>query len=226
VRYLGLPGRLLLGGEATEAAVKAASGGGVVLLHLGTHSRFDEAYPHRSAVVLASGGADEDGRLRPREAARLDLRGTVVVLASCQSAEGTVLRGEGALSLARAFLEGGARAVVGSLWDIDDRDAADVFERFYRHLGRGETVARALALAQRESLAAGDPASAWAGLVVMGDGDAVVVPEPRPAMIRWLRSMGTADWLFMALAVLLAGIVGALTVRSLRRRLAGSLSRT
>ena len=50
--------------------------------------------------MLAPGAPAEDGLLQPREAAALGLDGTVVVLATCQSASGTVLQGEGALSLA------------------------------------------------------------------------------------------------------------------------------
>jgi tetratricopeptide (TPR) repeat protein len=220
LRRLGRPGRLLLGSEASEAAVKRGLGG-VCLLHLGTHAVLDERYPQRSAVWLAPGGPDEDGRLRPREAADLDLQGAVVVLASCQSAQGKVLSGEGALSLGRAFLEGGARAVVGTLWPIVDDEAADVFERFYWHLGRGETVAGALARAQRESLEAGDPAAAWAGLVVLGDGGAVVVPEPRPYALALLATMEPLEWaLGLATAALLVALGTLVFLRARSRRLA------
>jgi hypothetical protein len=133
-----------------------------------------------------------------------------------------VLSGEGALSLSRAFLEGGARAVVGSLWPIVDDEAADIFERFYWHLGRGESVARALALAQRESLEAGDPAAAWAGLVVMGDGTAVVVPEPRPYAVSLLASIEPAEWaLGLATAALLFALGILAFLRARQRRCAG-----
>jgi hypothetical protein len=207
-----------MGGEASEAAVKNGARNGVRQLHLGTHAVLDERYPQRSAVLLSPGGPDEDGWLRPREVADLDLGGAVVVLASCQSAQGKVLSGEGALSLSRAFLEGGARAVVGSLWPIVDAEAADVFERFYWHLGRGESVARALTLAQRESLEAGYPAAAWAGLVVMGDGTAVVVPEPRPYAVSVLASIEPLEW---ALGLATAGLLlalGTLAVLRVRTR--------
>lgn len=177
VRSLGEPGRLLVGAEATERAVKEGAGRGLRVLHFGTHAVLDEAYPHRSAVVLAPGGPDEDGLLRPREAAALGLDGALVVLSACQSASGTVLQGEGALSLARAFLRGGARAVIGSLWPVEDAEAADLLGRFYHHLGQGDSVARALTRAQREAFASGAPAAAWAGWTVLGDGGAVVRPQ-------------------------------------------------
>lgn len=188
VRSLGEPGRLLVGAGATERAVKEGAGRGLRVLHFGTHAVLDEAYPHRSAVVLAPGAPDEDGLLRPREAAALDLQGALVVLSACQSASGTVLQGEGALSLARAFLRGGARAVVGSLWPVEDREAAELLERFYHHLGRGAPIAQALTRAQRETLEAGAPAATWAGWAVLGDGTAVVeVRETTPRSGPWLR---------------------------------------
>lgn len=215
LRTLGEPGRLLLGTEATERAVKEGAGRGLRVLHFGTHAVLDEAYPHRSAVVLAPGAEDEDGLLRPREAADLGLGGAVVVLSACQSATGTVLQGEGALSLARAFLQGGARAVVGSLWPVEDEEAADLLGRFYRHLGRGDSVARALALAQRETLKAGAPAAAWAGWIVLGDGGAVVSPEgsSRGAALRRL-----TGWLGWVLALVLVLAATAAAIRRYRRR--------
>ena len=40
------------------------------------------------------------------------------------------------MSLARAFFQAGAHTVVASLWRLRDDEAADLFERFYRHLGK------------------------------------------------------------------------------------------
>ncbi|MFO7482745.1 CHAT domain-containing protein, partial [Oceanibaculum nanhaiense] len=74
------------------------------------------------------------------------------------------------LGLTRAFLQAGGRAVVSTLWPVDDRDTARRMDPFYRHLAGGATVAQALAAAQREAIAAGEPPFAWAGLVVTGDG--------------------------------------------------------
>jgi len=208
LRSLGDPGRLLTGADATERAVKEGAGRGLRVLHFGTHAVLDEARPRRSAVVLAAGAPDEDGLLRPREAADLGLDGAIVVLAACQSASGTVLQGEGALSLARAFLQGGARAVVGSLWPVEDEEAAELLERFYRHLGRGDTVAGALTRAQRETLRAGAPAAAWAGWTVLGDGATVVVPEGRaPGVTARRLTLWLGGGLAIALTLLLATLL-------------------
>jgi hypothetical protein len=111
------------GPAASEGFLKAANLEGVSLLHLATHGLVDVDDPERSAVVLAPGGPMEDGRLEPREIARLGLGGRTVVLAACETSAGAVYRGEGVMSLARAFFGAGATAVVGTLDRTRDDEA-------------------------------------------------------------------------------------------------------
>ncbi|HTQ81055.1 MAG TPA: hypothetical protein VMM92_13735, partial [Thermoanaerobaculia bacterium] len=82
---------------------------------------------------------------------------------------------------------------------------------FYRHLGKGASVAAALSAAQRDRFAAGAPPRAWASLTVLGDGGIVPLPggKPRSAASGPLVSAGAAG----AAALLLAFF--------LRRRLGG-----
>lgn len=118
------------------------------------------------------------------------------------------------MSLARAFFQAGAPTVVGSLWPLHDEDAAALFDGFYRHLASGLTVAGALTAAQREWIRAGAPLAAWAGVVVLGDGDLVPLPGGAPAST-------LPGGLPIALAVLLAVVfLAALpaATRLLRRR--------
>ncbi|RKH49447.1 CHAT domain-containing protein [Corallococcus sp. AB050B] len=170
--------RLLMGTEASEHALKASRWDAMRILHVAAHAVVDVESPERSALVLAPGAAGEDGLLQPREIAELRLRDALVVLSSCRGASGALLAGEGVLSLARAFFESGARAVVASLWPLRDAEAAELLERYYRHLARGQGAAAALREAQREAWEDGEPAAMWAGLGVMGD--AALVPV-RPA---------------------------------------------
>lgn len=179
VRRIG--GELLLGADASEAALEARSGRpGCAVLHLGAHAVADLESPGRSAVFLAPGGG-EDGRLEPAEIASLDLGCRLVVLATCVSAAGEVVHGEGAMSLARAFFESGAEAVVASLWRVSDLDVTPVMERFYVELAAGRSVAAALAAAQRAQLGDEGGGTAWAGLTVLGNGDLVPFPGGLPA---------------------------------------------
>jgi CHAT domain-containing protein len=133
-----------------------------------------------------------------------------VVLSACRSASGTVLRGEGMLGLARSFFQAGARSVVGNLWPMRDDEAEAFMNEFSRRLARGKTLSEALAGARRSRVEAGDPAAAWAGMIVLGDGDAVPIPA-RAGSFRDARSWGA----ILLVAVLLAGAL-ALVYRRLR----------
>ena len=179
VRALGGGSLRRFGADASEAYLKGAALRRFGVLHFATHAVTDEVDPDRSGVLLAPGAAAEDGLLQIREIVGLDLGGRVVVLSACSSDTGALLRGEGVMSLARGFFQGGAHTVVATLWRLRDDEAADFFARFYRHLGRGASVGAALHAAQAESIAAGVPAAAWAGIVALGDGGLVPLPGGR-----------------------------------------------
>jgi hypothetical protein len=91
------------------------------------------------------------------------------------------------MGLANAFFQAGARTVVAGLWAVRDRETARLMERFGHYLGEGESVAAALAMARRDSIRRGSPPAAWAGMVVLGDGDLVPFPEGRSSSRSWIR---------------------------------------
>jgi tetratricopeptide (TPR) repeat protein len=179
VRHLGGGSVLWEDEEASEAALKQIETGRFSVVHFATHSFTDDVEPERSYVYLAPGSPQQDGRLEVREIVNLDFQGRIVVLSSCESASGEILRGEGVMSLARAFFQAGASTVVASLWKLRDDDGAELFDRFYEHIGEGKSVSAALQEAQRDRMAAGAPAEAWAGVVVLGDGNRVPLPGGR-----------------------------------------------
>lgn len=176
VRHLGGSSLLLTGDKASEHFIKTAELRDYGILHIAAHAVVDDTLPQRSFVLLASGAEGEDGELHMTDIVDLDLEDRVVVLAACRGASGRVLQGEGVMSLARAFFQAGARAVVASLWPLDDRAAAELFDIFYRELGRGVSLGQALKNAQQQRLREGASVSEWAGVVVLGD--ASTVPNP------------------------------------------------
>lgn len=122
---------LFLGAEARPSRVLESSISDYTILHLATHGHVDRTDPTRSGLVLS---ADDDGA-RVLDVARI--RGlreldALVVLSACETAGGPVLRGEGVQSIGSAFLEGGARGVVGSLWPVGDSLARELMQPFYR----------------------------------------------------------------------------------------------
>ncbi|HKB15961.1 MAG TPA: CHAT domain-containing protein, partial [Planctomycetota bacterium] len=99
------------------------------VLHLAAHGFVDRERPQRSGVALAF-GEGEDGYFSIADALDLDLDANLVVLSACETARGEAKAGEGVESLARAFMHAGARAVVASLWQVEEGAAEETMRAF------------------------------------------------------------------------------------------------
>lgn len=181
-----------VGALATEDALHVA--GPLAIVHFATHAVTDRVHVDRQALALAP-SLDGDGWLRPHEIARLELGGALVVLAGCRSADGQLVGGEGPVGLSRAFLLGGARAVVSTLWPVRDDEAARFSAHFYSSIDTGRSVTQAVADAQLALREAGLAPAAWAAFVVVGDGS--WSPRPRRSPAPWL---GALAWVLAATA--------------------------
>ena len=190
-RRVGQESKLLVGIEASEVAFKREPLNGYGVIHLAAHAIVNNEEPLRSGILLAPGSETEDGLLQIRELAELDLSGQLVVLSACRTAGGFVLVGEGPMSLARPFFLAGASTVVGSLWPLRDRAAAELFDRFYSHLAEGISVASAMSETRRDLVLVGASERVWAGIVVLGDGDRVPFPAGRQRALNplWLAAV-------------------------------------
>ena len=67
-----------------------------------------------------------------------------MVLSCCHTGRGKILRGEGVVGMARAFLAAGARSVLVTLWAIDDEATMEFMKSFYQHLKDGKTASTAV----------------------------------------------------------------------------------
>jgi CHAT domain-containing protein len=76
---------------------------------------------------------------------------------------------EAAEGLASAFIYGGARGCVGSLWPIYDDPAADFALHFYNNVIRGHMIGEALRLARRRIKKDHKDQITWAAYVLYGD---------------------------------------------------------
>ncbi|HKR66367.1 MAG TPA: CHAT domain-containing tetratricopeptide repeat protein [Thermoanaerobaculia bacterium] len=139
--------RVLIGADASEAAVKRQLGDARIL-HLATHGLIDDASPMHSAVVLNATGAD-DGLLEAREILELGLSADLAILSTCESARGGLSPGEGMIGLSWALMVAGCRNTMVSHWKVASRSTADLMIAFHRALKRpGATYASALREAQ------------------------------------------------------------------------------
>jgi CHAT domain-containing protein len=113
-------------------------------LHLACHGEFDLDDPLRSWLEIGPGE-----RLSAAEV--LDefvLDAELVVLSACRSGISRVLRGDEPMGLVRAFLSAGARAVLVTLWPVEDSSARMLMEHFYSALLAGSDPSAALREAQ------------------------------------------------------------------------------
>ena len=164
IRGLYPGARTLMSAEATRSAVLAALPG-ATLFHFAGHVRSLDASTDATHLVLAAAeGGLAANVLFGREIAGLDLRKLrLVVLSAC----GTVARGGavgGLSSVAQSFLSAGAGGVVSSLWEVDDRETAELMIDFHRALATGGSPPVALQRAQLAALrrSGGRVSAAWA----------------------------------------------------------------
>ena len=86
----------------------------------------------------------KDYILKTSDVQAANLRAHLVVLSCCHSGRGRILKGEGVVSIARAFLAAGARSVLVTLWAIDDEATMVFMKSFYQHLKEGKTASAAV----------------------------------------------------------------------------------
>jgi CHAT domain-containing protein len=162
---------LLLDDRATVEAFRHDSPAASVI-HFAGHAKANLRFPDRSQLVLAPSRAAPDGVLQAGalENWRLD-RTALVVLGACQTATGTVYRGEGLVSLACPFLSAGAPSVLGTLWEVDDRSTRQLLATFHKQYLSTRDPLTSLWRAQLDLLRSRDvnlqQAAAWGAFVLI-----------------------------------------------------------
>jgi len=181
---------VVTGKEATEDLVKSIRN--PTVLHLATHGYFLsnvrsgtaglsrsvlERNPMLRSMIFFAGAQNtldkapigsEDGILTAYEAQNLNLEGTeLVVLSACQTAQGKIQNGEGVYGLQRALRIAGAKSVLISLWDVDDKVGREFMIQFYTHWLNGATKAEAFRKAQLETKKKHPLPFYWAGFMLL-----------------------------------------------------------
>jgi CHAT domain-containing protein/predicted negative regulator of RcsB-dependent stress response len=164
---------LLEGPDAAPAPLRKALQTEPSIVHIAAHFLQGSTPPRHSLITLSLSQPGDLQMLSPLEITRFNFNAGVVVLSGCSSGRADVLPASGLMGLTRAWLAGGARAVVASHWPTPD-DSGPLFVSFYQHLHQTPEAGPAAALqgAQREILRAGGWRSNpqyWATYFVVGD---------------------------------------------------------
>ena len=166
-RLLGV--QPLSGSRATKQAVLQAIPS-VSLIHLAAHGNAERGEIALSPQSTTNGiPQEEDYLLTMSDIQGVQVRAKLVVLSCCHSGRGLVKK-EGIIGIARAFLASGARSVLVASWAIEDEATAKLMEHFYEHLVSGESASESLHQAVQWLRSNGFPKpSQWAPFVLMGD---------------------------------------------------------
>ncbi|MBL7795792.1 MAG: CHAT domain-containing protein [Saprospiraceae bacterium] len=165
-------GDALLGAAATAPAFLERCGA-YRMLHLATHAQADPRRADRACLAfVAPADSAEAGLLFTTDLYGLRLNADLVVLSACETGIGKIQRGEGAISLGRAFAAAGAKSIVHSLWVANDASTTRLMDGFYSALFRGATKDEALQQAKLAYLSTAAPSRQhpffWAGFIATG----------------------------------------------------------
>jgi CHAT domain-containing protein len=154
------------------------------VIHLATHAAANNTDPMLSSIVFYPGEKDHD--LTAREIYDLDLDSTnLIVLSACETADGKLEKGEGLLSLSRAFAYAGCPNIIASLWKAEDKTTAYISSRLYYYLSKDYKKDEALQMAKIDLINNTEiegrfkSPGYWAHLVLIGE------YEPHHKRKRW-----------------------------------------
>ena len=164
--------RPLTGREATKAEVMKRMSS-VGLIHIAAHGdkRTGEIALSPNPGWASKFPQRKDYILKMSDVQAANLRARLVVLSCAYSGRGRILKGEGVVGIARAFLSAGARSVLVALWAIEDEATMVFMKSFYQLLRDGKTASAAVhqsmkSLRESEQLS---EMKYWAPFQLIGD---------------------------------------------------------
>lgn len=119
------------------------------ILHLSTHGEADERMGDYAYLAFSQPSQNDFfDKLYARDLYNLRLNAELVVLSACETGTGKLQRGEGIISLARAFAYAGAESILTTLWKVKDSQTREIMVSFYRQLKLGKSKDIALWVAK------------------------------------------------------------------------------
>ena len=152
---------VLLGSEASLKALREKAPGSR-LMHIATHGYYRKDNPMFSAIRLG------DSYLSLYDLYELSLPVDLVTVSACATGLSVVVEGDEILGLVRGLLFAGARSLVATLWNVQDRATADLMGSFYSHLRTEKNRAVALRYAMLQQRERSSQPFFWASHVLVG----------------------------------------------------------
>lgn len=111
-----------------------------------------------------------DGFLKMSDIMALKMNSGVVALTACQTALGKDVSGEGVMSMGRAFQYAGAKSVLMSLWQVEEKSATAMTESFFKYRKEGKTRLESINLAKNDIRNSGyKHPFFWSAFILVGE---------------------------------------------------------
>jgi len=142
------------------------------IAHLATHASCNDSVPSDSKIHF------HNQALYANEIYNLPNQLSMAVLSACDTGSGKIRKGEGIISMARAFITSGCPSVITSFWKVKDEQTSQIMHSFYAHLMAGKQKNYALNQAKRDYLTQSTVSSYfhpyyWASFVPIGNVDTI-----------------------------------------------------
>ena len=126
-----ITGGIFFTGKEASKNIFLANNDRFNIIHLAMHARIDHKNPMFNKLEFS------DGDLTSSEIYFSGTKANLVVLSACNTGFGKLEKGEGVISLARAFHFSGVPSVVMSLWKVPDKETKKIMVSFYEYLKEG-----------------------------------------------------------------------------------------
>jgi CHAT domain-containing protein len=191
-----LPGTLKLDGDFTKQTFRAALRRGYPVVHVASHFRFRPGSEAESYLLLGDGGrlALSEVKALPNVFRGVDL----LALSACETAvggggdgDGTEVEGFHVLAQRQ-----GAKAVLATLWPVDDAGTRALMQEFYRvrRQERGVSKAEALRRAQVRLLRGGGAGGGPSRQISAADGPPAPAPSSHAHPYYWAPFVLVGNW--------------------------------
>ncbi len=168
-------GTAFIGAEAQKEKFIQSSGQ-YNILHLATHACLDQDDPDYNRIYFT------DDHLSNFDLNNCAVNTNLVVLSACNTNSGTLVKGDGVMSLSKGFTLAGCPSIVTSLWAVDDCSTSKLMLDFYQQLKEGQAKDQALQHTKLTYLRKANKANShpyyWATFVQFGDTRALDFGRP------------------------------------------------
>lgn len=147
--------RAMVGKEASEVNLRQLAQSGELARYrrilISAHGRFESSRSANNAIILARTGdtPETDGVVNVADWLAMRLNSDLTILSACDTARGQIVAGEGLVGFGYTLNVAGNRDLLATLWQVNDKPAADFVLEFLGRIKQGRSHVEALALTKR-----------------------------------------------------------------------------